>query len=187
MQRRFFADRKHIFLTLEKSQGRCARRWRFSRSSKRTAHIYRYAWRSESAYLSYWYIYSFMNIAFGRKNDAVRIIFWNKISLPPVKHTKWGMKKIAGAGSIMYFEQVFAKRASCTALNDCLWSNFWGKSGDPGGIRTHDPLIKSQMLYQLSYGITINRWEQYDLYLSPSTRYSPLAFILFAGLDGIPA
>lgn len=25
--------------------------------------------------------------------------------------------------------------------------------GDPGGIRTHDPLIKSQMLYRLSYGI----------------------------------
>ena len=24
--------------------------------------------------------------------------------------------------------------------------------GEPDGIRTHDPLIKSQMLYQLSYG-----------------------------------
>ena len=26
-----------------------------------------------------------------------------------------------------------------------------GKSGAPGGIRTHDQLIKSQLLYQLSY------------------------------------
>jgi hypothetical protein len=25
--------------------------------------------------------------------------------------------------------------------------------GEPGGARTHDPLIKSQMLYQLSYGL----------------------------------
>lgn len=27
-------------------------------------------------------------------------------------------------------------------------------NGDPDWIRTSDPLIKSQMLYQLSYGIT---------------------------------
>ena len=26
-------------------------------------------------------------------------------------------------------------------------------SSDPGGTRTHDPLIKSQLLYQLSYGV----------------------------------
>ena len=26
-------------------------------------------------------------------------------------------------------------------------------SCDPGGTRTHDPLIKSQLLYQLSYGV----------------------------------
>ena len=26
--------------------------------------------------------------------------------------------------------------------------------GEPGGIRTHDPLIKSQMLYRLSYGLS---------------------------------
>ncbi|MDB5365011.1 MAG: hypothetical protein JWM77_938, partial [Rhodospirillales bacterium] len=25
--------------------------------------------------------------------------------------------------------------------------------GDPGGTRTHDPMIKSHVLYQLSYGI----------------------------------
>lgn len=24
---------------------------------------------------------------------------------------------------------------------------------DPGGTRTHDPMIKSQLLYQLSYGV----------------------------------
>ena len=27
--------------------------------------------------------------------------------------------------------------------------------GDPGGNRTHDPLIKSQLLYQLSYGVVL--------------------------------
>ncbi len=25
--------------------------------------------------------------------------------------------------------------------------------GEPGGIRTHDPMIKSHVLYQLSYGL----------------------------------
>jgi hypothetical protein len=29
------------------------------------------------------------------------------------------------------------------------------KNGDPGGARTRDPLIKSQMLYQLSYRIVL--------------------------------
>ena len=28
---------------------------------------------------------------------------------------------------------------------------------DPGGIRTLDPLIKSQLLYQLSYGVIFSR------------------------------
>ncbi len=28
-----------------------------------------------------------------------------------------------------------------------------GKTSDSVGIRTQDPLIKSQMLYQLSYGV----------------------------------
>jgi hypothetical protein len=28
----------------------------------------------------------------------------------------------------------------------------WG-IGEPGGIRTHDPKIKSLVLYQLSYGL----------------------------------
>jgi hypothetical protein len=27
--------------------------------------------------------------------------------------------------------------------------------GEPDGIRTHDPLIKSQVLYRLSYGLTV--------------------------------
>ena len=26
-------------------------------------------------------------------------------------------------------------------------------AGEPGGIRTHDPMIKSHVLYQLSYGL----------------------------------
>ncbi len=30
-----------------------------------------------------------------------------------------------------------------------------GFSCDPAGIRTQDPLIKSEMLYQLSYGIRL--------------------------------
>ncbi len=29
---------------------------------------------------------------------------------------------------------------------------------DPGEARTLDPLIKSQLLYQLSYGVCCNRW-----------------------------
>ena len=29
------------------------------------------------------------------------------------------------------------------------------KMCDPGGIRTLDPLIKSQLLYQLSYGVAL--------------------------------
>ena len=31
----------------------------------------------------------------------------------------------------------------------------WIIFGDPGGTRTHDPLIKSQLLYQLSYGVML--------------------------------
>ncbi len=27
------------------------------------------------------------------------------------------------------------------------------KNGEPGGIRTHDPMIKSHVLYRLSYGL----------------------------------
>ena len=30
--------------------------------------------------------------------------------------------------------------------------------GEPDGIRTHDPLIKSQMLYRLSYEPSLNEW-----------------------------
>jgi hypothetical protein len=33
---------------------------------------------------------------------------------------------------------------------------FYG-NGEPGGIRTHDLLIKSQMLYRLSYGLGSKR------------------------------
>ena len=31
---------------------------------------------------------------------------------------------------------------------------------EPGGTRTHDPLIKSQLLYQLSYGLAKSLPEQ---------------------------
>ena len=31
--------------------------------------------------------------------------------------------------------------------------HYYKLSGDPGGIRTHDPRLKRQLLYQLSYRI----------------------------------
>jgi hypothetical protein len=31
------------------------------------------------------------------------------------------------------------------------WLNYWGFGGEPVGIRTRDLLIKSQLLYRLSY------------------------------------
>ena len=43
------------------------------------------------------------------------------------------------------------KRKSQTAH----YKSFGFPSGDPGGTRTHDPLIKSQLLYQLSYGVNV--------------------------------
>ena len=38
---------------------------------------------------------------------------------------------------------------TCASTNSATWACI----GDPGGTRTHDPLIKSQLLYQLSYGV----------------------------------
>ena len=38
---------------------------------------------------------------------------------------------------------------TCASTNSATWALI----GDPGGTRTHDPLIKSQLLYQLSYGV----------------------------------
>ena len=29
---------------------------------------------------------------------------------------------------------------------------------DPGGARTHDPMIKSHLLYQLSHGVNLSCW-----------------------------
>ena len=29
--------------------------------------------------------------------------------------------------------------------------------GDPGGARTHDPMIKSHLLYQLSHGVMLSK------------------------------
>ena len=37
-----------------------------------------------------------------------------------------------------------------TATFDCNCLIF---KGDPGGARTHDPMIKSHLLYQLSHGV----------------------------------
>ena len=34
----------------------------------------------------------------------------------------------------------------------------WLIFGDLGGTRTHDPLIKSQLLYQLSYEVVLVAW-----------------------------
>jgi hypothetical protein len=42
--------------------------------------------------------------------------------------------------SLMYYHYTIGQ-FSCTEF------------GDPGGARTLDPLIKSQLLYQLSYGV----------------------------------
>ncbi len=37
---------------------------------------------------------------------------------------------------------------------------------DPGGARTLDPLIKSQLLYQLSYGVFfLKRLQRYDYFV----------------------
>ena len=37
----------------------------------------------------------------------------------------------------------------------CLFLTTWLFFGDPGEIRTHDPMIKSHLLYQLSYGVIL--------------------------------
>ena len=47
---------------------------------------------------------------------------------------------------------------------------------DPGGARTHDPMIKSHLLYQLSHGVNLFCW---------SSEYFPIASAklqLFFGL-----
>ena len=47
---------------------------------------------------------------------------------------------------------------------------------DPGGARTHDPMIKSHLLYQLSHGVNLSCW---------SSGYFPIASAklqLFFGL-----
>ena len=42
---------------------------------------------------------------------------------------------------------------TCASTNSATWACV----GDPGGTRTHDPVIKSQLLYQLSYGVKMRR------------------------------
>jgi hypothetical protein len=49
---------------------------------------------------------------------------------------------------------------------------------DPGEIRTLDPLIKSQLLYQLSYGVII--WEcKVNIWLASGQIYFRVTPILF--------
>lgn len=36
-----------------------------------------------------------------------------------------------------------------------VWQGFFSFGGDPGEIRTLDPMIKSHLLYQLSYGVVV--------------------------------
>lgn len=42
---------------------------------------------------------------------------------------------------------------------------------DPGGARTLDPMIKSHLLYQLSYGVILGA-QRYNNFFSPSTLFS---------------
>ena len=44
-----------------------------------------------------------------------------------------------------------AKTKNATTVSSSCIPNW----SDPGGTRTHDPLIKSQLLYQLSYGVIV--------------------------------
>jgi hypothetical protein len=45
--------------------------------------------------------------------------------------------------------------------------------GEPGGIRTHDPMIKSHVLYRLSYGLTSHQWptQTRQVYISPFKKF----------------
>ena len=53
-------------------------------------------------------------------------------------------------GSLKSYEpQILDKKQEVALKNTTSIQN-----GEPDGIRTHDPLIKSQMLYRLSYGPT---------------------------------
>ena len=53
-------------------------------------------------------------------------------------------------GSLKSYEpQIFEKNQGVALKNATPL-----QIGEPDGIRTHDPLIKSQMLYRLSYGPT---------------------------------
>ena len=44
---------------------------------------------------------------------------------------------------------------------------------DPGGARTHDPMIKSHLLYQLSHGVNLYCWSSG---LSPDCEYKITIF-----------
>ena len=64
-------------------------------------------------------------------------------------------------GSLKSYEpQIFDKKQEVTLKNATSL-----QIGEPDGIRTHDPLIKSQMLYRLSYGPIIFRGSLYRIKL----------------------
>lgn len=57
-------------------------------------------------------------------------------------------------------DNVAAKRKAETCSNRPLSQNIsitWERNGEPTGIRTLDRLIKSQMLYQLSYRLPFRK------------------------------
>ena len=64
-----------------------------------------------------------------------------------------------------------ASRAKKKTKQSFLHNHLVSPSCDPGGARTHDPLIKNQLLCQLSYGvngafISELRLQRYDFFLN---------------------
>ena len=64
-----------------------------------------------------------------------------------------------------------ASRATKKTKQSFLHNHLVSPSCDPGGARTHDPLIKNQLLCQLSYGvngafISELRLQRYDFFLN---------------------
>lgn len=52
-------------------------------------------------------------------------------------------------------------------------------SGDPGGARTRDPLIKSQVLYQLSYRIVLGHFLQSPGIITKNNLIRKVVFYFF--------
>ncbi len=60
-------------------------------------------------------------------------------------------------------------KKALTAESQGFARNISFLDGDSAGVRTQDPLIKSQVLYQLSYGIILNKAEWYFVLSVPKT------------------